>query len=270
MNWLTTLRDVIHLDLRGRLRPLPAVTLLLAGGLANAETLVQSDGVRVDAPRFEYRDGQFRAGPRAWPRAAVADWWFGPSPTATNHAPASHPIISPATSAVADSATRERLLALRQEGERLAARFPGCGGVQVLDVGEFRLTADHHHLYSYHFAGLILNEKMLDWGVINLPFTEGRSRARLLAARCLTRDGRVLELPPGAATTAPVGGGDVYFSPNARQLSTAVPGTEIGALVEYEFEIDEYQPENWRLFFPSFYFQCELPVCISRLAVCIP
>ena len=80
----------------------------------------------------------------------------------------------------------------------------------------------------------------------------------------------MLELPPDAVTTAPVGGGDVYFSPNARQISAAVPGTEIGALVEYEFEIEEYQPENWRLFFPSFYFQGEVPVCISRLTVGVP
>ncbi|MEI8078094.1 MAG: DUF3857 and transglutaminase domain-containing protein [bacterium] len=250
-----------------------AIALLLAGWHGMAETLVQGDGTRLEAPRFEYRDGQFRDGPHAWPRAAVADWWLGSSsPTATGTVPAPAAVIaaSTAATAVADAATRERLLALRQAGEQLAARFPGCGGVQVLDVGEFRLTADHHHRYSYHFAGLILNEKMLDWGVVNLPFTEGRSRARLLTARCLTRDGRVLELPPDAGTVAPVGGGDVYFSPNARQLSAAVPGTELGALVEYEFEIEEYQPENWRLFFPSFYFQGEVPVCISRLTVGVP
>ncbi|MFA5204366.1 MAG: DUF3857 domain-containing protein [Lentisphaeria bacterium] len=236
--------------------------LSLAGTPGGAETLVQGDGTRLEAPRFDYHNGQFDDGSRRLPRAAVADWWFGPAaPVADSAVPAV---------AVADSATRERLLALRREGERLAARFPGCSGVQVLDVGEFRLTADHHHLYSYHFAGLILNEKKLEWGTVNVPFTEGRSRARLLAARCLTRDGRVLELPPGAAQTAPVGGGDVFFSPNARQLSAAVPGTEPGALVEYEFEIEEYQPEDWRLFFPGFYFQGEVPVCESRFTVAVP
>lgn len=241
------------------------LTVLLSTASASVgDTLVRRDGERLKAPGFSFDGTLFQAPdhPDA-DRATVADWWLDhEADAAPDHPDAALP--------EAPDSARDELLTYRQRGAATAATIPGCRGVQVVDDGTYTLTADKRHLYRYHFVGLVLSETLLDWADISLGFTAGRSRQRLLQARCLTPADEVKVLyPDDLKVSVPQGGRD-HFDPNARVLSGTIPGVEVGSVVEYTYEYEMYAPEDWRLFFPGFYFQMPLPTCLSRFTVQIP
>lgn len=252
--------------LAGLLLPTLAVTT------AAREALILRDGSRIEADSIIFDGQAFRQrdvpAAKPVPRNQASDWFLSADSKTT---PAATAAAVPGASAAADPAILQELLRQRTEAQALAARFPGCKGVQVLDEGFYRLTADHRHLYRYHFVGLILNEDLLSWGSLAFGFTEGRSRVKVSTARCLTPDGRVLVLDPKEmSVTNAAARGDEFFDPNARQVTGNIPGVEVGALVEYLYEYDNYAPEDWRIFFPTFYFQGDLPVNHSVFHVEVP
>jgi len=238
--------------------------LIPVGPLAR-ETLILRDGGRRATEAFLFEKGQFSApdATATLPATMVSDWWLGGESQKSTAAPSSSGVVP-------DSAALETLTRWRDEALALAEHYPGCRGVQVLDAGFFRLAADHRHVYRYHFAGLVLNEELQEWGNLSLGFTEGRSRVKVLFARCLTPDGHILTLDPRAIAIVRPGSGTEFFDPNARQLNANLPGVQVGTLVEYMFEYETFAPEDWRLFFASFYFQGDVPVCRSTLEVSVP
>ncbi len=260
-----------------RISSLILTALLTAGPIPlHADTLVLRDGSRQESPELGVdRDLFFSLSATATvratpvPRDRVSDWWPGSAtPTAAVAAVAAAGI--PADVAATDLT---RLQAWRTTATAAAARAPGAKGVQVLDDGCYILTTSRQHLYRYHFAGLILSEKMLDWGTIEAGFSEGREQLRIVRAMTLGADGRTVQVlnPADSSISKPESGGDVFFNPQGRVLRARIPGVEIGALVEFEIESKEDAPEDWRLFFPSFLFQsADVPVCESRFEVRIP
>jgi len=242
---------------------LAAVLVAVSISLPAKEMLILRGGAPIEADRFEFRNDAFflANGTRAAERERVLDWWLTPR--------ASEAADVAAGSGVSDSAI-ERLKQWREEGRALAARYPGATGVIILDDGTFELTADHRHIYRYHFVGLVLNEANLNWANLELGFTEGRSRRAIPVARCLTPDDKLFVLKPSDIKVSRAGRGGVFFDPNARVMSAAIPGAEVGSVIEYIHEYEAYAPEDWRLFFPGFYFQSDVPVRRSVLTVRTP
>ena len=249
---------------RGRSATLAVCLAALALPLSfaiGAERLLGHDGKERSAPVFRFEEGTFRAADGSTvPRNEVVDWWVSDRQKQAAAAKAT----------VADTDAVAQLTAYRDKGREMAARFPGCQGVIVIDDGVSTLTADLKHKYRYHFVGLILNEAQLSWGKVELWFTEGRNRQELHWARCLGPDGRLHVLDPAAVKVSRPGRGGVFFDPNSRSLSATIPGVEVGGVVEYVYESESYAPEDWRLWFPGFYFQSDLPVCQSTCTVLVP
>ena len=256
--------DSLGSRLAGRRGPtavfLAALWLSVPAALG-AERLVGRDGKECSSSLFQFDAGVFKGDSGTTvPRNQVVDWWVSDE-RADKKA---------VESVGQDADAAARLTSFRQTGQRMAARFPGCQGVIVVDDGVFTLTADLKHRYRYHFVGLILNEAMLNWGKVELWFTEGRNRQRLHLARCLAPDGQVHILDPADVKVSRPGRGGVFFDPNSRSLSATIPGVEVGGVVEYIYESETYAPEDWRLWFPGFYFQSNLPVCQSTCTVLVP
>ena len=252
---------------RSRQRRSAALALCLAAlafplsGALGAERLVGHDGKERSAPLFRFEAGTFKSTQGvSVPRNEVVDWWVSDEGART----------AAVKSTGEDADAVAQLTAYRDKGREMAARFPGCQGVIVVDDGTFTLTADLQHKYRYHFVGLILNEAQLDWGKVELWFTEGRNRQELHWARALSPDGQLHVLDPAAVKVSRPGRGGVFFDPNSRCLSAAIPGVEVGGVVEYVYESESYAPEDWRLWFPGFYFQSNLPVCRSTCTVRVP
>ncbi len=236
---------------------------IAAAAPGSTEQLVLRNAPPKTGNGFLYAAGVFHTpGGKSIPRDQVRDWWLS-----TENAKHPGPLAETASSAARAKTALEKL---RAQGRALAAKYPGAKGVIILDDGRFQLTPEHHHLYRYHFAGLILNESLLGWSKIELGFTKGRSRRRILMARCLTRDGRLHVLDPATIRVSRPGSGTVFFDPNSRMMSAVIPGVGVGSVVEYIYDYEAYAPEDWRLFFPSFTFQSDLPVCRSIFRVLTP
>ena len=159
---------------------------------------------------------------------------------------------------------------LLDRGRALAQANPGVGGVILVDDGEFVLNPDGTYIYRYHFAGLVLKEEMKSWAQVTYGFTEGRSRVRVLFARSVNPDGAVKTLSPDALKVGSPSEDLQFFNPSRKILSGVIPGVEVGSIVEYRYEYENYNPEDPRLFSPGYYFQGAEPVVLSRVKVQVP
>ncbi|OGV74150.1 MAG: hypothetical protein A3K19_20980 [Lentisphaerae bacterium RIFOXYB12_FULL_65_16] len=255
-------------------RPLfSAAVLAVAGAMActpclrAAEKLVLYGGHAKEATRFQFDNGKFVAPDQAAiDRQDVKEWWISGKQENAQAAAA----VAPSGPAPAAADEIQTLTEYRRQGEEMAARLPGCRGVYILDDGTFMLTHDHRHVYRYHFVGLVLNESLVEWGSLKLGFSEGHSRQKILCARSLGPDGQVHVLAPQDIQVSQPQRGDVYFDPDARMMSGTIPGVGVGSVVEYIYEYEQYAPEDWRLFFPGYYFQMDLPLVRSVLTVQVP
>ncbi|MCF7855200.1 MAG: DUF3857 domain-containing protein [Candidatus Pacebacteria bacterium] len=227
------------------------------------ETLVLDSGERLKSGRVTYDDKGFTTDDgRTIERARVVDWWLAQEGQEQQVA---------ADQSEHDGQTAiRRLQAYRHDAQALANRYPGVGGIHVVDEGIHSLTHDKRHVYRYHFVGLILSDDYLSWGEIQLGFTEGRSRVRILGARCLGADDTLHVLAPDDITVTKPSGGDVHFDLNSRMKSAVIPGVGKGAVIEYVYEYENFLPEDWRLFFPGYYFQGDVPVWRSTFEIRIP
>jgi hypothetical protein len=115
-----------------------------------------------------------------------------------------------------------------------------------------------------------LKEEKKVWAQMNLDFVEGRSRARVLFARSVSADGRMQTLSPDALEVGSPSEELSFFNPNRKVLSGVIPGVELGSIVEYAYEVETYNPEDLRLFFPGFYFQGAEPIAFSQVKVDLP
>lgn len=237
---------------------LGAFSLLVAG-----DTLILENGQRREADRFDFTDETFTTDPQdpGIPRDTVRDWWLNSRDTDNTAQSASGP---PAPNAIA------QLKEYRRQAQIFAEEYPNVNGIHLLDNGEFVLTADKRHLYRYHFVGYVMDEAQLDWRDIGLWFTKGRSRCRILRARSLSPEDEVYNLDVNDIKISTPSRGAEHFDPNSRTMSAVIPGVEVGSVIEYIYEYENYAPAEWRLFFPSYYFQGKTPVWKSRFKVRVP
>jgi transglutaminase-like putative cysteine protease len=157
-----------------------------------------------------------------------------------------------------------------ERGAKMAAQFRGVPGVVLVDDGEFAYHKDGTNSYQYHFAGLVLKEEMKSWAQVTCGFEEGRSRSRIVYGRAIGHDGAVSTLTPDMIKIASPSEELLFFNPNRKVMSGVIPGVEVGSIVEYSYEFDDYSPEDPRLFSPGFSFQGAEPVVFSRVNVTLP
>jgi transglutaminase-like putative cysteine protease len=158
----------------------------------------------------------------------------------------------------------------RDQAAKMAQEFPGVSGVILVDDGEFVRRKDGTDSYRYHFAGLVLKEERKSWAQVAVGFVEGRSRARILFGRSVNRDGAVSALTPDRLKVSSPSEDLQFFNPDHKVLSGVIPGVEVGSVVEYGYEYENYNPEDPRLFSPGFFFQGTEPVVFSRAKVDVP
>jgi len=156
------------------------------------------------------------------------------------------------------------------KGTKMVDAYPGVSGVILVDDGHFEYHPDGTYIYRYRFAGLVLKEEMKAWAQLSLAFTEGKSRTRVLYAHSVNADGTVTTLTSDRLKVGSPSEALVFFNPNQKVLSGTIPGVDVGSIVEYSYEYEEYNPEDPRLFSPGFYFQGSEPVVLSRVKVVTP
>jgi len=150
-----------------------------------------------------------------------------------------------------------------------AERFPDASGIILIDHGTYLLEADGKRTYSYHFAGIVLDQSTLDWGQLSLWFEDGRSRAKIDFASTISLDGEQIWWDTTDYVISEPSEGGVFFD-YGKVLSAVFPGAGVGSIVEFRYETETYNPFDENFFSPGFYFQSDVPTLESRCTVVIP
>ncbi len=175
------------------------------------------------------------------------------------------PAAAPVSNAAAD-----RWRELFKEAAALGQRYPGMDGLILLSDDDYRLREDGTWTERNHFIGQVLKEGLRGaWGQVTAEFEEGRSRARIVQATVYHPDGKAFPLNSAQVKTVAPQAETLFFT-EERRLSYSLPELEPGSIIEWETEVETYNPFRKDFFFPSDGFQAEQPIAVSRLSVAVP
>ena len=139
--------------------------------------------------------------------------------------------------------------------------YPEASAVFLLDDGEFNVG--ENSIFTRHIIVRILNEAGLRYANIEIPFDEG-NEVHNIKGRTIKKDGTVIELQPSdihEKTLFP----DFILYADSKAKVFAMPGVETGSVIEYSYSILYKIP-----FAPSWKFQREEPVLLSRITLEVP
>ena len=148
-------------------------------------------------------------------------------------------------------------------------RFPYAGGIILLDEGNETLHPDGTRTYRYHFQGKILKSNRKNWGSVRLYYNEERVRTKVLLARTIKPDGRVLNLNKKEIKITKPSEGLVFFG-KTKWLTFSLPQVEVGDVVEYIYEMEIYNPWDRKVFTPEYSFQSSEPIILSKITITVP
>ncbi len=161
------------------------------------------------------------------------------------------------------------LLAWKERATRMLERFPDCSSILLLDEGEYTYRPDGTNVSKYRGVVYIAKDEALGQGDLTLGFDPNRERITVRHARCLAPDGRVHTLTPDQIKIAKGSSGGVFFDQN-QELSFSIPGVTVGAVIDYSYETETFNPFDRNFFQSFFFFQGDEPVGESILRVRLP
>jgi len=233
------------------------VLLVPLAGLTWGDVIKRHDGTEQRVAGLTYRDGRvFTDGSRPLPRDGVKEIFFE----------ADAPAAGKRREQAISGGVKETLDLAR----RMRAKYPDVPGILLLDDGTFTLEADGTNSYRYHFQGLIVKEEQKRaWGSRSIYFDDKRERVKVLWARTILPDGRAVDLDPATIKISDPAGSGRFFR-KGKILSFTLPQVDVGCVVEYCYETDEFDPFDKKMWFPGFYFQGDEPVGLTRLRITVP
>ncbi|MCD6087922.1 MAG: DUF3857 and transglutaminase domain-containing protein [Candidatus Hydrothermae bacterium] len=159
-----------------------------------------------------------------------------------------------------------KVLDRAEEARRL---FPDASLVCLLDKGVQELREDGTRTYRYHFQGLIVKPEKLNAATVLIPFEEDLEKVKVLLARTIKPDGRVINLHPEEIKITKASSGSVFFG-REKHLSFTLPEVAPGDVIEYIYEDYVFNPWDRKVFDPEWYFGGEDPVLHSEITIVIP
>lgn len=138
-------------------------------------------------------------------------------------------------------------------------RYPDADAVVLFDKGSFEF--EEQILFTRHVAIKILNPSGLKHANVDVDLSPGDEVDRI-EGRTIRRDGSVVELKPSDVHEVPSFPDFVLYS-EARALVFAMPGVQVGSVIEYKYTLVYASPYP-----PVWRFQCSddtlVPVLHSR------
>lgn len=224
-------------------------------GLPAILTLTTGERLAVDAFTLDGATGTVVIGTatRSIGRAELRDISFTGRQAATNEL----------ATGVAD------LKAWKERALKMLERFPDCSSILLLDEGEYTYRPDGTNVAKYRGVVYIAKDEALGQGDLTLGFDPNRERITVHHARCLDPDGRLHTLAPDQIKISKGSSGGVFFDQN-QELSFSIPGVTVGAVIDYSYETETYNPFDRNFFQSFFFFQGDEPVGDSILRVRMP
>lgn len=139
--------------------------------------------------------------------------------------------------------------------------YPGASAVFLLDEGEFSALEDC--IFTHHVIIKILDEAGLDYANVEITF-DAEDEVHNIKGRTIRGDGSVVQLQPESVHEKSIFPDYILYSDSKAKVF-ALPGAEVGSVLEYSYSIVYEGP------FPAAWeFQREEPVLLSSFTLDVP
>jgi len=231
------------------------LTLLIATG--NAAIITTNDDATISAERIEYADDTLTitsgSETTSLDRSRVRNISFTAQKRATEEF-------------ATDSADLAQILT---KAQLMLEKYPDAQSLLVTEEGNYQHRKDGTNLSRYRCVTYLAQDESLWEAQISLSFDPNRETIKILHARSYSPDGSVHTLSPDQIKISKGTSGSVYFD-QYQDLSFTIPEATVGGLIDYCYEIEEFNPFDRNLFQGRFYFQGSQPVGESVLRVSVP
>ncbi|MDD5089764.1 MAG: DUF3857 domain-containing protein [Candidatus Wallbacteria bacterium] len=253
------------------MRKLFLFMLLLYAVVSMAEILSTKQGEEFSIENLKYADGRFSGAGKVIERDKVNKVYFAREEKNTETADIipidgkkeSGDFVRPCPLAIEDPKS------LMDEAATLEKKYPDVESIVVRDCGFQRLLPNGETSFIYHGAVKVLKESAISsnrqfyWG-------EDRDHVRIFLMRVISPDGSVNCATSDRITVSvPPDQGGAFIS-QGKIITVTLPKVTVGSIIEYIYENYTFNPFNREFFFPSFGFEDEIPVRLSRFEVVIP
>ncbi|MEW6712040.1 MAG: DUF3857 and transglutaminase domain-containing protein [Candidatus Riflebacteria bacterium] len=161
------------------------------------------------------------------------------------------------------------LPALYEKALELLAKYPDSDSITVSEDASYQHRRDGTNLTRYRGVTYIAKEEALWNAQVSLSFDPHREKIKILHARSYSSDGQIQSLAPDQIKVSKGTSGSVYFD-QYQDLRFTIPEVSVGSLVDYSYEVEEFNPFDGNLFQGRSYFQGDAPIGESILRVSIP
>ena len=162
-----------------------------------------------------------------------------------------------------------------QEAKRLAStaptaeQFPNAAKATILDLADIFVEKNGATKSVTRLTTKILTDRArTDVGEVRLPYTAGDQTMTIVFARTIRPDGSVVEVKPDEIHDQAYGDGDMYT--DARVKAFSMPALEPGAIVDYQYIVEDKNPYIPGGFWTGWYFGGLEPRMQSRLTITAP
>ncbi len=230
---------------------------ILSVATANAAVITTSSGKPIEASSISYKDSQlyFNTGSetKSLDRRDIRDISF-----------------SAKTQKKEISSTEIGDLAeYVDKAQKLIAKYPDAQSVLVYTERNHRHRHDGSNISRHRSITYVAKEEALWAAHVSVSFDPNREKVKILHARCLTPEGEVHTVKPDQIKISKGTSGSVDFS-EEQDMSFSIPGVTVGSLVDYSYEIEEYNPFDSNLFSGVSFFQLTRPIGEAVLRVSVP
>ena len=156
-----------------------------------------------------------------------------------------------------------------EKANELAAKYPDAQYIKVLSESNSRYRHDGTNIYRHRSIKYIAKDEALGLAHFTLTFDPDRDRIKIIHARCLTPDGEVHNLESDQIKISKETTGSVYFN-NYQSIAFSIPGVTVGSLIDYSYEMEEFNPYDTNIFSGRTYFQSSCPIGEKILRVSVP
>lgn len=230
---------------------------ILSVATANAAVVTTSDGKPIEASSISYKDGQLyfntASETKTLDRRDIKDISFT--------AKTQKKEIS--TSEIGDLADYV------DKAQNLIAKYPDAQSILVYTERNHRHRHDGSNISRHRSITYVAKEEALWAAHVSVSFDPNREKVKIIHARCLTPEGDVQNLKADQIKISKGTSGSVHFSDD-QEMSFSIPGVTVGSLVDYSYEIEEYNPFDPNLFSGGSYFQITRPIGEAVLRVSVP
>lgn len=151
------------------------------------------------------------------------------------------------------------------------AQYPHATAVYLLDKKTLEIRLDGSSVTTVHQTIFLLNERgERRYAQVRIPYVATRQQVKVHFARTVRPDGTLVEATPEAQQEIAPAAAYSTLYPGVRLRLVNLPAVEAGAVVDYEYSIEDLQPPLQNDFWDRFLMQAVDPILLSKYVLTVP